>query len=540
MSTALLHPEHLLAHTPLAAASETEAARPSRKRSIPKTGVAAVLLVGLFAGCFVLYSRHNDFPISYHEDEPTKAQQVVSNTRNFNHPQLLLEATQIATALLRTPPQLQPTVKVGRDMSAMFGALAVVALAAAGYRLYGLTGLCLVGLATGLCPALLAWSHHMKEDAALTFGICMTVLATVVFWQRRRRRLDVAGALFLGTACGLAASGKYSGMFAIAAVIPLIVLAARPGWTVAIIRIVIVLAGFVAVFALVNRRVIGHIPWAWQSFKSECAHAAHGHFGLTMARPTTYHLTAFVRQCMPHVLIIASIYAAWVLARPRRDFWGLFLIAFAGGYLALISWSVIPFYRYVLPVVVLAHLMMALALVRFTRLYRGRWLGAALPALAGIALIALQFPRCLDYSNQFAHDSRERLREWVLGNLPADAVFVQDQYVGLDDSFDPRLGTRPRPELRIYGSDSAPDAGSPARLREIGVDYVAVADIEYDRYLNPAMAPAPDALKDFEYRRHWYQELFANFDLVWRYAPLHPTFCQYNNPEIRLYRLKPQ
>src|SRR5688500_19849379 len=38
-------------------------------------------------------SRGNDFPVHFHPDERKKAEQVITDSRNFNHPMLLLEAT---------------------------------------------------------------------------------------------------------------------------------------------------------------------------------------------------------------------------------------------------------------------------------------------------------------------------------------------------------------------------------------------------------------------------------------------------------------
>src|SRR5947209_5898939 len=105
-------------------------------RSVPATRYAQraallMVLAALFIASFGLFRAHNDFPAYYHEDEPTKASQVISGDRNYNHPQLLLEVTALAAKLLRTPRNVQAIVEVGRSVSAALAALGVVAMALA-------------------------------------------------------------------------------------------------------------------------------------------------------------------------------------------------------------------------------------------------------------------------------------------------------------------------------------------------------------------------------------------------------------------------
>src|SRR5688572_15826717 len=57
--------------------------------------VVALLLSGvLFGLAFTLYRKGNDFPVHYHPDERGKARQIATDSRNYRHPQLLLETTQ--------------------------------------------------------------------------------------------------------------------------------------------------------------------------------------------------------------------------------------------------------------------------------------------------------------------------------------------------------------------------------------------------------------------------------------------------------------
>jgi len=196
--------------------------------------VTAGLCVAIFATCLWLYTRENTFPYAYHPDEPGKAGQIRKGRRNYRHPQLLLECSQIAVAVAGIPlgekdaadaevRRIEQAVTVaGRWVSAAFAAGAVVALALAGYRAGGLAGLAMAGASVGLCAPLLLSAHYMKEDTALVFGVALVVLASAAAWESRhldesRRRRAAA---LLGAACAVAVCGKYIGILALAAALP--------------------------------------------------------------------------------------------------------------------------------------------------------------------------------------------------------------------------------------------------------------------------------------------------------------------------------
>ncbi|MDB5174716.1 MAG: hypothetical protein JWN51_3489 [Phycisphaerales bacterium] len=535
----------VLARLQIQARPAAERAPHSRGRTLSRI-VVTLLLAGIFAACFLLYTRHNNFPAYYHDDEADKAVQIIHRDRNFNHPQLMLETAQFLATATHTPPEIQSAVETGRAASAALAAMGVAAMALAGFRLHGFPGLLVTAVAVGLCPALLVYAHYMKEDASLIAGIGLCVLAAQIAWSRRRRAVDVPSLCFLGIACGLAASGKYTGAFTLAVAIPFAMSWGRPGWKAAGMRALLVILAAAGAFLLINHRAFGHFAIMGSRLNGERRQTLEGLWGFRLARPNIYHAAMFVRQCMPHVLVLAALYVALSLARSRRRGIDLFLIVLTVGYLAMISFSAVPFNRYVLPVVVLAHLAAALAVLRLREIVQRPLLRGAVWGTGAAVILAFQLPRCLDYSSQFADDSRERLRAWVARNLPSDAVIVQDGYVGLEEPFDPRIGRRDRPDIRLYGSTfygcgrSAAEAGDLDVLRRLGVDYVAVADTEYNWYLDPNVKSDPNGQATFADRRRWYQNLFRDGRLVWRSAPAHPTYSQYNNPEIRLYRLQPR
>ena len=495
------------------------------------------------AGRRVLRGPHRTVPLALHAAQrlphrisPRRDRKVAqilseSGTRNFRHPQLLLESTQLAADWLGVRREPQSAVLVGRWISAIFSTIAIAALAWCGYRAAGLWGLLIAGLGTALCPSLLVYSHYMKEDAALVMGICLTVWALRLVFDSRTPVAHREAIVLTGLACALAASAKYAGFFAPAAAVPL-VLASRPRqWKALVLRVVLVLIPFVALWAAVNYRIFTHLSPTWDAFNDEWEHSVTAHNdGLTMARPNSYFVDGLVSMTLPPVLVLAGLFIVLTLVRIRRiTLWEITVIGLPVAYLVALSFTVLPFYRYLLPVIVLVHFMAALALLRIVQLVRPRWRFGWLAAPATVGLIvAMQLPRCLDFLDQFENDSRTRLRQWIATNIAPGAGIVADDYTAL------RAARTPQ---NVWSNRFAPDADRYGILRTMGASYVAVADLAYSRYFDPHIMPA----KGFEqtYRRHkdWYQELDGKYDLIWESAPAHPTYA-FTNPTIKLYRKK--
>ena len=178
-----------------------------------RRAIAAGLSLLIFVAAFYLYTRHTHFPLRYHPDEPGKVEQVLSDYRNYNHPTLMLDLTQAAAKIFHTTEDPESVAMVGRSVSAFFAAGCVVFLALAGYLEAGLPGMLFVALLVGTCPFLFTYSHYIKEDAGLMFGVGMFLLAARMIWVPWRHRwVEVATVIFLGAACAFAASGDRSTM----------------------------------------------------------------------------------------------------------------------------------------------------------------------------------------------------------------------------------------------------------------------------------------------------------------------------------------
>src|SRR4051794_29688252 len=82
----------------LAAAAAAAASPPRAGRRVGPAahGLLAAFCALLWVGCLVLYTRANTFAYYYHPDEEGKAKQATLGSRNFNHPQMLLEVSSVA------------------------------------------------------------------------------------------------------------------------------------------------------------------------------------------------------------------------------------------------------------------------------------------------------------------------------------------------------------------------------------------------------------------------------------------------------------
>mgnify|MGYP001175358245 FL=1 len=552
-----------------------EAPAPRRRAAIWLERLAAVAFSFLLAAvCLVLFTRHNDFTFRYHPDELSKIRQIQSGgeERNLNHPLLLLEASQWAVQWLGTPNNDQAIVEVGRLVSAALAVGAVVALAWVGYAVAGLVGMVLVGATVGLCPQLLTYAHYMKEDTALIFGIAVTLLGTRMTWDARRWWSRIIAVTVLGMGVGLAASGKYPGAITLALAVPVAVVAPRtwlitrllaPLWVIAMALVTAMAINFRAINP--PAVIIDSLPavtesglsWAQRgdatvraffrpsiiaAFERELEHSTEGHGGLTMDRPNSFFLGLFGVETMAHVRWLAGVYGVSVLGTliwKRRRWWDLWMIAFAAGYLVMLSYSVIMFHRYFLPVAVMTYLFGGLGLVALVNLLSETWRWRVAAALVGVtAITAVQGMRCVDYLHQFADDSRYRLRAWLAENVPAGTRVVAENYAGLNGPGDHRDGQRADVTVRVYPFFSAPQAGSIDQLRRRGIEYVIICDIAYARFFAPQSRDV-DRERDrgrVERHREWYTELETNHELVWSAEPKH-NMNAFTNPVIKVYRL---
>lgn len=528
------------------------------------------LSFGLWAVCADLYQRHNRFPPRYHPDEGGKAIQILREERNFNHPQLMLEATLWLMERQKTPLEYDEIVFVGRTASAYMAASAALLLAWAGYFAARWAGFLLVGASAGLCPALLAHAHYMKEEAALCVGIAAVVCVAAAMCRHFHWGVVPLLSAMLGASVGLAASGKYVGaVMAVPALVVLILGNVRRWWLILPCLIVASTCAYYT-WTNINWRAVENWAEFREGFDREHEHATTEHRGVMLPAPTPYFARLLWVEAMPHVkaLVILAPFALLLMRRrltwrtiplvgsigpgardeqavyhlrtlgPPREppmLFGWWLILTIACFTVITSYSAIPFYRYIMPATMLLYALAGLGAAWGAEWFSLRYLPRPVLVLAALGLIAwLQWHRCQDYTDQFANDSRNALREWVRSELPRGTRIVAEEYTALDSW---RTGRDEfRTPARVTRVMWAADLGTVSALRYDGYRYVAVANTCYERFFEPYVVASPGNEFAFKQRRHFYRELFDRYPIVKEWRAEH-DMRTFNNPHITVFRI---
>ncbi|HLZ02014.1 MAG TPA: hypothetical protein VKR55_07650 [Bradyrhizobium sp.] len=494
-----------------------------------------------------IFTRHNDFPRDYHPDEPSKIAQLVhpAQERNFNHPLLMLEATNVVRMALGVHNDERAVLLIGRWTSATFAAIAVLALALAGYCFGGCRGLLLCGGMVALCPALAVYAHFFKEDTALLAGLGIAIAGASWLLSATRPQMQWLAAAVMGTGFAAATSGKYVGVAAALPCLAALLVAPRMEPRGLMRRFVAFAVPAAAVTLMVNFRAFQDLvmltPAASQRVVGEFFHATTGHDGLALGVPNAFLLRVSVSELLPDAWAFVAVATLLLLVRPRalalsEMVGGVFLLTFA----LVLSWSAFPFPRYALPVTVLGYFvagqMMNSAL---QRLERPIWFKSAAFAGCVVLIVAVQGAQVWRFNKQFADDSRQRLREWVASHVEEQAAILAEDFTVLEGAGDSwRYPTQNRIAARIIRVGSVADrAPTFEQLKMSGVDYVAVAEPKYERYFRPGVhSTSSEGANQVAQHRRFYEDLFARAELVWSSAPSPPSHA-YLNPELRLYRL---
>jgi hypothetical protein len=494
-----------------------------------------------------MFTRNNDFPLDYHPDEPGKVAQLMhpAQMRNFNHPLLMLEAANAIRIGLGVHDDERAIVIVGRWTSAALAAIAVLALAIAGYFCAGYQGLLMCGGMVALCPALNVYAHFFKEDTALLAGLAGALAGASWLVATNQRLAQWAAAVVMGAGCAAAVSGKYIGVAAVGPCLAAIFLAPRTEPRSLLLRFLAFAIPVATSILAINFRAFQNFflprlgPAALEKIVEEFFHATTGHDELALTVPNTFSLQIGISEWMPHVWLfmaigIASLGTRGLLNRSTAVA-GAFLLTFA----VVLSYSAFPFPRYALPITVLSYFVAGQLMACVLRqMKEPKWLNrAAFVTCLGL-IGAVQGAQCWRLSMQFADDSRQRLREWVARHLAEHTAILAEDFTSLDGAGDPwRYPHQSRIQARIVRTGSVADAPTIDHLKAAGVDYVVVAEPKYERYFRPGVHSVSYARQEDVLRRQqFYNELFARAELVWSSIPSPPSHA-YVNPELRVYRL---
>ena len=491
--------------------------------------------IALFVATLVLHTQHNDFAWYYHPDEPGKVEQVLGmRPWNFHHPMLLLTCTKLAvSASGATVPQT--AVELGRGVSAVFTGISIIALSLLAYRLRGWPAAIAAGVALLLHHQLYELSHYMKEDPALLLGVAVTLLAAQVY----QASPGLAAALGLGTACGIAISGKYLGVLSLAFAIPVIARNRKPGtFTAAAVAMLVVIV-------LVNFPLLTDWRTFSASFAKETKLVIEGQGQMTQSIPHSRYWSIFLANTTP-VMWLLLLVTIWVFAHRRRELtlveWMVFVFPFA--YAVALSFSPKENDRYFLPATGVFTLLAAIGVMELGRFSREPRRVFIIQVAAGLALVFAQLPSwtkdrggLLRYQNAFQRDDTAELVAWLRQNVPPPAAIAKDNKVILPtiERHGEGPGAEPLPN-QILTDDYVADFGSIEALRAKGVTHLVISQSTYGKFERAGLRPQENAESDFHRRKMFYTLLRRDFEPV-KSWPRGTVI--YLHPGLEVYRISP-
>ncbi|MEI6351743.1 MAG: phospholipid carrier-dependent glycosyltransferase [Verrucomicrobiota bacterium] len=386
----------------------------------------AIVLAGA-----LLYGTNNRFHFRCHADEPAKVRQIQTETRNFHHPLLMLNSVQAAFAISGAKTNPQNVVWVGRLSSALFTTVAVMALAWTAFLLSGRVGAVLCSAFLLCTPMLLELSHYFKEDAALIMGVALTFLAITLY----QRLASVPNLLLLAICAALTASSKHIGAFVLPFCIYTVATAngSKPK------RILLFLLVTLGVYALINYQVFLHPSGFFNGISRESYYLKNGGSKVGGPRSGFFSFNKYmgvIRGNTPLVFLwfVGFGFHSWWKGRSERTSLGQILL-FAGSTFLLLSLIPKASGRYFLPVTALLCLTAAIGAARIFAKTGWKWkvLGFAIPLT--LALLA-QGRWTYRVYQDFHHDTRTAMAEWITKNLPANAVIAQEPTALLSSASD--------------------------------------------------------------------------------------------------------
>lgn len=463
-------------------------------------------------------------PPGSHPDEYGKALQIIHNERNYNHPQFLLVNLELASFVSASdnPARL---VKVGRKISNIYAAIAVLALSLVGWRLFGPVGGVVFFVAFSLNPALLVGGRYLKEDIFLVFAIALLALS---FTAPERREANVIAAL----GCAVALSSKYIGAVFVVT-FALAHLRARHWQVHDLVRVIAPLA--LLFTCLINYKILLNPLDFVDGLNGEVSHVTTTHDGISLSALATMYPMLLAASIPLSVLAITPFLAVAASASRVRPPSGLllFLCLSAVLYALLIQVAPVKIPRYGFPLLVLISLIYLIATGVLLRGCRGWLTGAALIAPATIYAATLLSNATVIIDN-IQHDTRQALFSAVTHDVRfTNATLLADAYSGLGL----RLGLgeegSPNPNgVRIRAIPFSADECRPGHCD--GVDYVVIACTAFQRFFRTATALDGDNMK----RKDGYAALLSSAAVVesirGRYDDNEGRFGMYESPCVHI------
>ncbi len=499
-------------------------------------------IILLLALAIRVWGIASDLPYIYNPDEPNYINIIQNifktgdlNPHFFNYPSLFFYINSLAyipvyaieklTGLVQARSDLLPpislamgvtlsrmpaTVILGRLVTIFFGVGTVGITYLTGSRLFGKTSIgLLAALMVALGPTNVQHSRYITPDTFVTFFALLAFLASILVYQKGRIR----DYILAGLCVGLTASTKYNGSLV---VLPLLLAHflrhgkmgfKQPGLYLALL--------FCGVgFLVVTPYAILDLTRFMADLKFEFSHYSAGHPGME-GNALVWYLEYMWRTAGIIYLLAAVEIVRGIISRSKET---ILLACFPLVYLLFISGYAVRNERTLLPLTpflfLLAASLMVYLLAKARMLSLRPWRIFALPAVVGLALVALIIPtsETLAYSIRLSGtDSREAARIWINCNVPAGAIIAIESYSPFVDPA----------RFSVQGFFQMIDH-PPEWYRQQGFDYLVFSQRMYGRYYEAPLKYALEVAR--------YEALFNGFQLQKSFAD--------GASEIRIYKVR--
>jgi hypothetical protein len=504
-------------------------------KMVPRQIVFRVLLFGtVLAGVFWLDTEQHDSPWFYHNDEPSKVQQIQSGERNLRHPPLMLTLTDLLATMDGATQNPQAVVELGRGLSAFCMALALALMVDwALIMVHPVTALGLL-LALPFHSGLFEAGHYFKEDALFLCGVALSIRAQA-FWAEKPRLLS---ALFLGIALCVLAGSKYVGCLVL---LPLLT---HLFWFHKAPRDLKWKFGLVVVLGmiLVYWPALIRLKTGTFFLTDEISVLVAGDYGAGRAVPHAFYWKMLCHDfSLPFILVGVTAYIIAMYRQGRPGF--CFMPWFC--FLAMLGLACASKYseRYLWPVLLLVMTLLICGPVLLAQSFfkrEGRQLGRegtliAVGLASSLFLLTLNLPDFLRCREGFFRDSRQELVQWMKHHLDANQVVLAEDTLAKVDV--------PEYDERTWKSYFVADLGSLEELRSYGVTHLIISYDVYHRFVDGSVATTGGGRQLFEQRRHFYTKILQEGILLWSEEArdpkaLHPGLKLIEIPQISLLRHK--
>lgn len=508
-----------------------------RSRANPNTFHVALALLVVAGFALRVWGNRFGLPFLYHEDEAEIVRRALrmpidgASPGWFQYPTLSVYVQAVAYAAFwalsrvtgssasyaafAEAATLDPSsiYALGRTVTAAFGAATIAAAGVAGRRFVSLGPRArdvagFVG-ASLVCIELLQveHAHFITADVPMTFASVLALCAIARIAASNETGTISAYAI-AGAFVGVAASIKYPGALFAVGVIAVYVQQAdfrskdSIGSRLRDVRLPVAAAASVIGFVIGSPYVLIDRATFLRDLGEEAAHMRAGHLGFELVQNHWAEVFANFVESGNVVLVVLALAGVATVFRTK-DVFGRALVVTLAVLLAFAASSNVLFARYLIPMLPIAALLAAHALATASSA-RVPWLRAVRSAVVPVGLcLALALPSWLVAHRLAlfeAADTRTQAWDWVNANLrePGDRIAVEWKSI-------------PRQPLRFDVAESMPVVYDTDALRREGVDYVAITDRLYRRFLR-----APDL---YPKQAAFYRELLATGTPIAAFTP---------------------